>query len=296
MRLGLLDTVTESGILVQDTAGLRFTEPANAALAPAVVQSCSFNDAGRAVCRVHNDGGATSTATIIGTRAPVFTFTTTLPAATAKSKASAGSNAGGSMASGPGSASHTGPPQTSSVMAQTSHKVPVGAVVGAATGGILLVLGALAGLLFCRRRRRRNGYLLSEKVELDPEPAHKNAFMQMDNAAAASSDSDSDSRPQPLPSSYTPSSADTLTDRAPTVVAFTDPHPPPPETPRQRRQRLKQMQVAVEHLQRNLSTREDDGAQSQIAAQQRQIDMLLDEVGHLRAIVAQDEALPAYEQ
>jgi hypothetical protein len=56
------------------------------------------------------------------------------------------------------------------------------------------------------------------------------------------------------------------------------------------------MQVVVEHLQRNLSTREDDGAQSQIAAQQRQIDMLLDEVGHLRAIVARDEALPAYEQ
>lgn len=179
-------------------------------------------------------------------------------------------------------------------MAQTSHKVPVGAVAGAATGGILLVVGALAGLLFCRRRRRRNGHLLSEKVELDPEPAHEDAFMQMDNATAASSDSDS--RPHPLPSSYTPSSADTATDRAPTVVAFTDPHPPPPETPRQRRQRLKQMQVVVEHLQRNLSTREDDGAQSQIAAQQRQIDMLLDEVGHLRAIVARDEALPAYEQ
>jgi hypothetical protein len=69
------------------------------------------------------------------------------------------------------------------------------------------------------------------------------------------------------------------------------------ETPRQR---LKQIQVTVQQLQPNLSitSRRDqsDGADSQTAAQQRQIDMLVEEVGRLRAMVARNEGLPAYER
>jgi hypothetical protein len=60
------------------------------------------------------------------------------------------------------------------------------------------------------------------------------------------------------------------------------------------------MQMTVQQLQRNLSitSRRDqsDGADSQIAAQQRQIDMLVEEVGRLRAMVARNEGLPAYER
>ncbi|KAF8205419.1 hypothetical protein K438DRAFT_1964483 [Mycena galopus ATCC 62051] len=266
-----LTIVTESGILVQNTAGLYFTEPASVARNP-VVQSCTFNKAGAASCEVNN--GVQGTTTIGGTRTPLYTFTAVLPAL----KASAGSKASGAAPSGTGTAQ------------SASHKVPVGAIVGAAIGVVVVVGGALAGLLFYRRRRQQ---YTGEKVELDLEQGRESAFMPLESGASV------DSRPQPLPSSYAPASVDADTEAAPTSVASTNTNaPPPPETQRQRRRRLKQMQVTVQELQRNLSVASPGGddTESQIVAQQRQIDMLMEEVGHLRAIVARDEALPVYEE
>ncbi|KAJ7315007.1 hypothetical protein DFH08DRAFT_820975 [Mycena albidolilacea] len=176
------------------------------------------------------------------------------------------------------------PPQTSP---PASHKatVPVGAIVGAVIGGVVLVGGALGTLLFCRRRRH-NSYQ-GKKIQLDSEPARVRApfiITQRDSVPSSSSYSG----PKPLLSSSAPLSADASTDN------MTNTNTPSSETPRQR---LKQMQVTVQQLQRNLSitSRRDqsDGADSQIAAQQGQIDMLVEEVGRLRAMVARDEGLPA---
>ncbi|KAF7344388.1 hypothetical protein MSAN_01920000 [Mycena sanguinolenta] len=252
-----------------------FTEPASAARIP-VVQSCAFNKAGVAACEINNNAQGTST--ITGTRTPLFTFTAALPTAT---KVPAGSKTSSSTASPP--------TRTHQAKQASSHKVPVGAIVGAALGGVVLGGGALAVLLWYRRRRQRNNP--REKNELDPEAAHEGAFMQLDGEIA-------DSRPQALPSSYA-SSAETAagTIGTPTVTVFRN-APEQPETQRQRRRRLKQMQVTVQQLQRNLTVHApgDGDAESQIAAQQQQIDMLLEEVERLRAIVAQDEALPEYEE
>ncbi|KAJ7255857.1 hypothetical protein B0H12DRAFT_1113157 [Mycena haematopus] len=247
---------TENGILVQNTAGLYFTEPATAARVP-VVQSCAFKKAGGAVCEINNGGQGTST--IGGTMTPLFTFTATLPTA---AKALTGSKAPAVSKAGSSSA----PTQTQSTQA-SSHRVPVGAIVGATIGGVVLVGGALGALLFFRRRRRNS--CPREKAELDSESAHGSAF----------------------------SFADTGTNTAPTLVAFPNTQSPP-ETQRQRWRRLKQMQATVQQLQRNLSVASpgDDGAESQIAAQKQQIDRLLEEVERLRAIVARDEALPMYEE
>jgi hypothetical protein len=55
------------------------------------------------------------------------------------------------------------------------------------------------------------------------------------------------------------------------------------------------MQDTVQQLQRNISVR-DPAAESENASQQQQMALLLEEVERLRAIVARDEALPAYEQ
>ncbi|KAJ6495445.1 hypothetical protein C8R45DRAFT_987357 [Mycena sanguinolenta] len=270
-------TVTESGILVQNTAGMYFTEPPSAARIP-VVQSCAFNKAGAAVCEINNNAQGTST--ITGTRTPLFTFTAALPTAV---KALTGSKAASKTGSSPASA----PTRARQAKKASSQKVPVGAIVGAAIGGVVLGGGALAVFLLYRRRRQRNN--TREKNELDPEPAR--AFMPLDGEASSSSDS----RLQGHASSFVDTAAGT--NGAPTVVAFTN-APEQPETQRQRRRRLKQMQVTVQQLQRNLSVPSpgDGDAESQIAGQQQQIDMLLEEVERLRAIVAREESLPVYEE
>jgi hypothetical protein len=70
-----------------------------------------------------------------------------------------------------------------------------------------------------------------------------------------------------------------------------------PPTKRERRQRLEQMQDTVQTLQRNLSVRSGpDSGESELAVQRQQIALLMEEVGRLREIVAQDQALPAYEE
>ncbi|KAJ7314980.1 hypothetical protein DFH08DRAFT_943038 [Mycena albidolilacea] len=219
-------------------------------------------------CERRRDGATVTTAAITGVRAPLFTFIATLPITAVTAPTST---------SGSGSASQTQhPPQTSPA---TSHKatVPVGAIVAAVIGGVVLVGGALGALLFCRRRRH-NSYQ-GEKVELDPEPVrvHAPLITQMDSTPSSPSCSGN----RPLPTSSAPSSAGAYADTDTTASSS--------ETPRQR---LKQMQ-------RNLSItsrRGADGIEAQVVAQQRQIDMLLEEVGRLRAMVARDEGLPAYER
>ncbi|KAJ6588643.1 hypothetical protein B0H19DRAFT_1226412 [Mycena capillaripes] len=281
-------TVTQNGILVQNDAGLYFSEPPKAAVIP-VVQSCAFNKAGAAACEFNNGG---KEFTIAATKTPFFTFFAALPTTAASKPASTASKTAGSASrtrQPTKTPSSTASQSATPVPVPVPHKVPIGAIVGAAIGGVVLVTGGLAILLLCRRRRRRNNYS-SEKVELDPEPAANGAFMQ------ETPSSDIHAQPLSLPSNYAPSSTDMSDGTAPTASAFTT--STPPETPRERRRRLKQMQVTVQQLQRNLSVSQpdDDAAESQVAAQQRQIDMLLDEVERLRAIVARDEALPAYQE
>lgn len=78
----------------------------------------------------------------------------------------------------------------------------------------------------------------------------------------------------------------------------------PSETQGERRQRLKQMQDTVQQLQRNLSVSNSDSpatstaveSESEVVAMRRQMDMLLGEVERLRATLAADHALPAYEE
>ncbi|KAJ7640720.1 hypothetical protein DFH06DRAFT_1477666 [Mycena polygramma] len=283
-------TVTQNGVLVQNNAGLFFSEPPKGGAIIPVVQSCGFNNAGVAVCEFNNDGGPLDF-TITGTKTPFFTFIAALPTTAPASKPVSKSASSAHPSSPTGSASRTGQPSKSpsATGSQTNnpaaaHKVPIGAIIGAVIGGIVLVGGGLAALLLCRRRRRRPNFS-SEKIELDPEPGNAGPFMQN----ATSSDGHT------LPSSYEPSSVDTsIAGVVPTASAFTT--STPSETPRERRRRLKQMQVTVQQLQRNLSVAQPDGEpESQVASQQRQIDMLLGEVERLRAIVARDEALPAYQ-
>ncbi|KAJ7913868.1 hypothetical protein B0H13DRAFT_2325862 [Mycena leptocephala] len=255
---------------------------------------------------------------------PFFTFTAALPTAAPVTPSKISSILPSASAIGNGSRTRqptkgATPDSTAAApdsTATATHKVPVGAIVGAAIGIVALVGAGLAFLLLCRRRRRRLNTLPHEKVELDPEPAYASPFMH-EAASRSSLDTGtrpraaSDARPRALPSSYAPSSADTSIHadadthtRRTTAAAFTS--PTPPETPRERRRRLKQMQVTVQQLQRNLTITQlpqtdgdgdgDGDGETQTAMQQRQIDMLLAEVERLRAIVARDEALPAYQE
>ncbi|KAJ7280236.1 hypothetical protein C8J57DRAFT_121472 [Mycena rebaudengoi] len=75
---GFLKTVTQNGILVQDAAGLFFTEPATAAVIP-VVETCAFAANNQAICQfADGDGPLDFTATAF--LFPFFTYTLELPA------------------------------------------------------------------------------------------------------------------------------------------------------------------------------------------------------------------------
>jgi hypothetical protein len=153
-----------------------FSEPMAVGPFP-VVQSCEFNEANGAACLVMNTapGGAATSVVMGGLRAPLFTFTATLPT---RSTSTAGSTS---------QTKTQQPPQTSP---PTLHKatVPVGAIVGAVIGSVVLVGGALGALLFCRRRRH-NSYQ-GEKIELDSESARVRApfiITQRDSVPSSSS-------------------------------------------------------------------------------------------------------------
>jgi hypothetical protein len=159
---------------VQNTAGIFFSEPAKAAVIP-VVQKCAFGKAGVAVCEFNNGG---SEFTITGTKTPFFTFTAALPTAAPVAPTKISSILPSASAIGNGSRTRqptkgATPDSTATAPDSTvtaTHKVPVGAIVGAAIGVVVLVGAGLAFLLLCRRRRRRLNILPHEKVELDPEP------------------------------------------------------------------------------------------------------------------------------
>ncbi|KAJ6588647.1 hypothetical protein B0H19DRAFT_1100444 [Mycena capillaripes] len=292
-------TVTQDGILVQSSGGLFFSEPPTAAIIP-VVQTCAFDATGSAVCLFNNDGEGDFT--ITGTKTPFFTFIAALPESTSAARSLGASSQGSSTPlptpSGGSSSSSSSPSSSSPSSTQTNlclldpeacrgpKRAPVGAIVGSVVGGIVLVGSILAALLLYRRRRR-TAYT-REKVDLDPEAAHTHTQPHPFMEQASSSDI----RLLPLPASnFADKSSSTLETAG--LGASTA-----PETRRERRRRLKQMQDTVQELQRNMSVTHppDANTESQVALQQRQIEMLLGEVERLRAIVARDEQLPGYEE
>ncbi|KAJ7185411.1 hypothetical protein C8R46DRAFT_1060482 [Mycena filopes] len=110
----------------------------------------------------------------------------------------------------------------------------------------------------------------------------------------------------PFTQQHHPSTSDTpllLSSSGGHVGGSHDRHDRPPPRPRLRRERRRRLKanagLRVQQLQRNLSVQmpeSESGSEPQVASQQRQIAVLLSEVERLRAIVARDEALPAYEE
>ncbi|KAJ6632570.1 hypothetical protein B0H10DRAFT_1977857 [Mycena sp. CBHHK59/15] len=327
-----LDTITQNGIFVQDTAGAFFSQAPTAAVIP-VVETCSFAGTGNtAVCVFGNNGGPLDF-TVSATKTPFFTFIAILPTSTLSSSATASSasvptqQSASATSATPGSTVSGAQPSATSgtqTPVPAGRKTPIGAIVGAVIGG-LVVVGVIGALLLCRRRKQRSA--LREKVEFDPEPyagesavnavepyphpPRQNQYARTPKGAVAAGGSTptaSSPRPRllgadavPISLSASAPSLHNIDDTPPLSGSSTSATALPstvPETRRERRRRLKQMQDTVQQLQRNVSvaTPADAAGESEDALQRRQIDLLMGEVERLRAIVARDEALPAYEE
>ncbi|KAJ6561789.1 hypothetical protein B0H19DRAFT_1142634 [Mycena capillaripes] len=251
--------ITEAGTLVQDSAGLYYDGSFAA-------ETCSFGPeatAGPAVCVFGITIGGVA-ATVTGSITPFFTYIAALPTSTPASGSKTGSGS---------------PTGTSSIPVSPKHKVPVGAIVGGVIGGLAVIGVVLASLLW--RRSRKHRYSVREnKLDLEPglDPTVPPTSFVHNEAESG----------QPLPSGLRSAVSSTV---AATTTGSATAAPPPPEMRHDRRIRLKQMQDTVLQLQRNTN---ETAVESESVSQQ--MALLLEEVERLRAIVARDEVLPAYEQ
>ncbi|KAJ7698944.1 hypothetical protein B0H17DRAFT_316165 [Mycena rosella] len=294
-----LVTVTQAGIFVQNTVGLYYSDTQQYFYGGAIpiVETCGFsfgNAVGAAGCAVNNAFG--STMTISASKTPFFIYTAALPTSTRNSltghsgDGSSSSNIPSTLGSPSLPASITGEATgeaTNQVPGSTAHKVPVGAIVGPILA-ILAAVGGLLAFLLWRRRRRQRYPLQREKNELDPEPADSAGSFSI-LLTPFTHDESAYSSAQNLLASPAGGQA-TISGATPTTQSSSETHG-------ERRKRLRQMQETVQQLQQNVSAADTvPDAESQVASQQRQIDMLLGEVGRLRAIVEREEALPAYQE
>ncbi|KAJ7755036.1 hypothetical protein DFH07DRAFT_499470 [Mycena maculata] len=153
--VGLTTLITESGIMVQDSAGLYYD-------GTFAVETCKFAleaTAGAAECVLPF---FSPPFTVTGTITPFFTYIETLqtPPPTSTPTPSSANTSGTTQGSPTGTSSGPFPPK---------HKVPTGPIVGGILGGLAVIVGILAFLFW--RRRQRHGDSMREKDEFDPEPA-----------------------------------------------------------------------------------------------------------------------------